>query len=48
MNQMPSFPGSGWSWFTVAPAQAMMAGCMRTVEPTPENVKLVGPPLTVN
>ena len=24
-----------------------MAGCIRTVEPTAENVKLVGPPLTV-
>ena len=40
MNQMPSFPGSGSTWFTVAPVQAMIAGCSRTVEPT--LVKLKG------
>ena len=34
MNQIPSFPGSGSCRFTVAPVQAMIAGCSRTVAPT--------------
>jgi hypothetical protein len=41
MNQIPSFAGSGSIWFTVAPpsvCQALMAACMRTVEPEEENV----------
>jgi hypothetical protein len=39
MNQMPSLPGSGSIWFTVAPVHAWMAGCIRTVLPTAENEK---------
>jgi hypothetical protein len=39
MNQMPSLPGSGSSWLLmVAPVQAMMAGCIRTVAAAGENV----------
>ena len=34
MNQMPSIPGSGSIRLTVAPVQALMAGCIRTVDPT--------------
>jgi hypothetical protein len=48
MNQTPSFPGSGSIRFTVAPDQAIIAGCMRTVAPAGENVKLVGPPLDLS
>jgi hypothetical protein len=49
MNQMPSLPGSGWYWPTVAPvpAHTVIAGCVRTVDATGENVKLVVP-LTLN
>ena len=38
----------GFGLVTVAPVQAMMAGCICIVEPTGENVKLAGPPPTEN
>ena len=40
MNQIPSFPGSGSFRFTVAPVQAMIAGCSRTVAPRRLKVKV--------
>ena len=39
--------GLNLAYYRPVAAQAMMAGCIRTVDPTPENVKFVGPPLTV-
>jgi hypothetical protein len=44
---MPSLPGSGSIWFTVAPVQAIMAGCIRTVEAAGENEKGGLLPLTL-
>ena len=44
------FPDRVRSELTVAPvaAQAWIAGCIRTVEPTAGKLKNVGPPLTEN
>jgi hypothetical protein len=47
MNQMPSFPGSGSTWFGVVPVHAMTAGRLKNVEATGENEKLVVP-VTLN
>jgi len=44
---MPSLAGSGSIWFTVASIQAVMAGCLRIVEPTGENEKGGLTPLTL-
>jgi hypothetical protein len=41
------FPGSGSPSFTIAPVQAMMAGCSRMVAPMGLKLKVVGPPLTL-
>ena len=46
MNQMPSVPCAGSIWFTVAPVQAVIAGCSCTVEPAA--VKLNGWLIPVN
>jgi hypothetical protein len=43
MNARPSTPGSGSIVLTVAPVQALMAGVVRTVDPTVEKLKLVVP-----
>ena len=39
---MPSFPGSGSIWLTVAPVHAQMAGSIRTVLPTGEKREIGG------
>jgi hypothetical protein len=43
MKARPSTPGSGSIVLTVAPVQALMAGVVRTVDPTAEKLKLVVP-----
>jgi hypothetical protein len=43
MKARPSTPGSGSIVLLVAPVQALIAGVVRTVEPTAEKVKLVVP-----
>jgi hypothetical protein len=47
MKARPSTPGTGSIGLMVAPVQALMAGVIRTVDPTGEKVKLVVP-VTVN
>jgi hypothetical protein len=40
-------PTAGSIWLIVAPVQALIAGCIRTVDPTVEKLKLVVP-VTLN
>jgi hypothetical protein len=40
---MPSTPAAGSIWLIVAPVQALIAGCIRTVDPAGVKAKLVVP-----